>query len=228
MTWNLQGSKRTDLERVAAEIHDRRLDVVLLQEIRRPQATTLATHLGLVHEWAFKHHPFWPFFPGRAEGAAILTPHALSDRGEEVISDATSRWNWRRRIVMWASVRRDDASIRVMNAHLSPHDLRDERRVEADRIAAIAESLSEPPALVLGGDFNDHGDPEPIERLPGVEHVPSPPTNPADDPRHVLDHVLLPPDATDVELEVPAGGRQWDDVSDHLPVTVGFTLPGRE
>ena len=225
MTWNLQGSKRTDLERVAAETRDRRPDVVLLQEVRRPQAATLANLLDLHHEWAFKHHPIWPFFPGRAEGAAILTPHDLTDRGAEVVSDATSRWNWRRRIVMWATVHRDGESIRAMNAHLSPHDLRGERLDEADRIATIADSLGTPPPLVLGGDFNDHGDPEPLERLPGVEHVPSPPTNPADDPRNVLDHVLLPADAADVELEVPAGGPQWDDVSDHLPVTVGFTLP---
>lgn len=224
-TWNLQGSKATDLDVVAATLEERSPDIVLLQEVRRPQADELGERLGMAVYWAFKHHAFFPLLPGQAEGAAILSPHDLDATGSTVISSARWRRWWRRRIAVWAVVRRTDYSAyRVINLHLSPHDLRDERLAEADKVSALAAGFGDAPPLIVGGDFNDHGDLTPLERLPGVEHVPSPPTNPADEPVNVLDHVLLPADARDVELGVPAGGARWDDVSDHLPVTVSFSL----
>jgi len=224
-TWNVQGSKGTDIDRVVDVLSASAPDIVLLQEVRRPQANAIASRLDMVHEWTFKHHAFFPLIGGRAEGAAILTPHGLYGRGSQVISSTRWRRWWRRRVAQWGVVRRGDHSAyRVINAHLSPHDLRAERREEADEIVAIAERLGQAPPLIVGGDFNDHGDPEPIERLPGTEHVPSPPTNPAEAPVNVLDHVLLPADALDVELTVPDGGEQWEGVSDHLPVTVSFSM----
>lgn len=223
-TWNVQGSKPTDIGRVVDVLAAASPDVVLLQEVRRPQAAAVASRLDMVHDWVFKHHAFFPLFGGKAEGAAILTPHSLYGRGSDVISDSRWRRSWRRRIAQWGVVRRSDHSAyRVINAHLSPHDLHGERLKESDRIVEIARRLGDAPPLIVGGDFNDHGDPEPIERLPGTEHVPSPPTNPAKAPVNVLDHVLLPDDAFDVDLTVPDGGDQWDDVSDHLPVTVSFS-----
>lgn len=223
-SWNLQGSKRTDLDRIAAELRRLGPDVILAQEIRRPQATGLAERLGLQHHWAFKHHPFRPLAPATAEGAAILTPHRLDDVGSEAISDETSLRSWRRRIVVWATVRRPDGSAhRVFNSHLSPHGLRAERVVEADRISAIAKRLGPIPPIIVGGDLNDHDDRELLDHLPGVEHVPSPATNPAEAPRQILDHILLPTDADDVTIDVPEGGDRWREMSDHLPVTVGFT-----
>ena len=226
MTWNLQGSKHTDLDRVAATVSERSPDVLLVQEIRQPQSDALADRLDLLAHWAFKHHPFAPFLRQRAEGAAIMTPHALDSTGSKVISAVTSRRHWKRRIVTWGTVTRADASsVRVLNLHLSPHDLRDERLEEAARVSALAAEFGPRPPILLGGDFNDHGEVETLERLPGVEHVPSPPTNPAHEPVDALDHILLPADVTDVALEVPAGGKRWDRVSDHLPVTVTFQLP---
>lgn len=225
LTWNLQGTKPTDLDRVVDEIRRRAPDVMLLQEIRRPQAVELGRRLGMDHHWVFKHHAFAPLATDHAEGAAILTPHALTQRGSDVVSD--SRWKrwWRRRIAVWALVERaDHTAYRVVNVHLSPHDLRDQRLVEADRISAIVARWGDAPPVIVGGDMNDHREAEPLERLPGVEHVASPPTNPAVAPTNVLDHILLPSDATDVSLEVPDGGPRWDGVSDHLPVTVSFSL----
>ncbi|MEL6893837.1 MAG: endonuclease/exonuclease/phosphatase family protein [Actinomycetota bacterium] len=225
VTWNVQGRKRTDLDRVAGELERHTPDVVLLQEVRRPQAAELAKRLGLHHHWMFKHHAFAPLFPRFAEGAAILSPHVVRDCGSAVVSDATSKRSWRRRIVVWALVERNDHSAyRVFNAHLSPHELRTQRLDEADRITAIAERFGDSPPIITGGDLNDHGEPEVLERLPGIEHVPVPPTNPASAPVNTLDHVLLPADATDVELDVPSGGPQWDRVSDHLPVMVRFSM----
>ncbi len=38
LTWNIQGTKRTDLDRVAEVIAAEQPDVVALQEVRKPQA----------------------------------------------------------------------------------------------------------------------------------------------------------------------------------------------
>ena len=70
LTWNLQGTKRTDLDRVAAVIAAEQPDVVALQEVREPQAAALATRLDMTSVWNEKHNPWRPFFPRRAEGAA--------------------------------------------------------------------------------------------------------------------------------------------------------------
>jgi endonuclease/exonuclease/phosphatase family metal-dependent hydrolase len=48
--------------------------------------------------------------------------------------------------------------------------------------------------------------------------------NPAAAPTHVLDHVFLMADANNVATTVPAGGAEWAELSDHLPVTVRFDL----
>jgi endonuclease/exonuclease/phosphatase family metal-dependent hydrolase len=44
-------------------------------------------------------------------------------------------------------------------------------------------------------------------------------------PAQLLDHVLLPAAATDVSVSVPRGGTDWAAISDHLPVTVRFSIP---
>ena len=225
LTWNLQGSKRTDLTRVSTAIERDDPDVVVLQEVRRPQAKELAQRLSMTHTWAEKHHPLRPLFPSRAEGAAILTPHELGSPGHERVSSTAWKRSYRRRIVQWATVSRSDASgYRVYNAHLSPHDLRTARLHEATRIAELAVQHGASPPTVVAGDFNDHDDPEIIGILPGIEAVPPPPTNPAAAPTQALDHVLVPPDTSDVSVSVPAGGREWAALSDHLPVTVRFTM----
>lgn len=225
VTWNLQGSQKTDLARVTDVVTAAEPDVVMLQEVRRPQAEQLAERLDMAMTWDEKHHPFRPFLRSRAEGAATLSPHALEDTGHARVSDVTSIRSYRRRIVQWAVVRRSGRSMcRVVNVHLSPHDFVDERRVEAQRIHDIALSFDDDHPLVVGGDFNDNGTDEIIEILPGVEPIPSPPTNPSDDPTDRLDHILVPASATNVSVWVPAGGPQWAELSDHLPLTTRFDL----
>ncbi|WP_158412404.1 endonuclease/exonuclease/phosphatase family protein [Ilumatobacter nonamiensis] len=225
MTWNLQGAKRTDLDRVVKVIAGGSPDVVLLQEIREPQADQLAEELSMTAAWVEKHHPFRPFHRTRAEGAATLTPHTLDDAGHARISDAMSMRSYRRRIVQWALIERGDGSAcRTFNVHLSPHDFEEERRIEANRVNDIALSFEDGYPIVVGGDFNDADTGEIVDILPGVEHVPSPPTNPSGDPTDRLDHVLVPSTAVDVSVFVPAGGAEWSELSDHLPLTVQFTL----
>ena len=225
LTWNLQGTKRTDLDRVAAVIAAEQPDVVALQEVRKPQAAALATRLDMTSVWDVKHNPWRPFFPRRAEGAALLTPHSLRNADHRHISDARSKRNYRRRIVQWAVIERaDDLAYTVFNIHLSPHDMREERRAETERITGLARSFGATAPLLMVGDLNDTGSPEIIAMLPGIEMLAPPPTNPSEHPTVSIDHVLVPPEATGVSVSAPAGGPAWAELSDHLPLTVRFTL----
>jgi len=135
--------------------------------------------------------------------------------------------SWRRRIAQWGLVGRADRSmLMIYNLHLSPHDDANSRRTEALRVRELVASIGDDPPAVVAGDFNDADDPSIIEALPGIEHVAAPRSNPSEAPAQALDHVLLPEHVRDVEVEAPAGGTQWAAISDHLPVTVRFTLPG--
>lgn len=225
LSWNIQGNKPTDLDRLAEIISAGSPDVVVLQEVRSPQARQLAAQLSMTHCWAEKHNVLHPLFPGRAEGAAILTPHEMTSTGDAQISDSSSKRSWRRRIVQWATVVRADASgCRVYNAHLSPHDFVAERLAEATRIDEIIEHHGDAPPAVIAGDLNDAGEPQIIAALPGIEAREAIATNPSIAPSSALDHVLVPPAATDVSASAPAGGAEWARLSDHLPITVRFTL----
>jgi endonuclease/exonuclease/phosphatase family metal-dependent hydrolase len=225
LTWNIQGTKRTNAERLAEVIASESPDVVVLQEVRKPQARSLAEQLSMAHCWAEKHNPFWPFCRGWAEGAAILSPHQMTSIDHAQVSDESSKRSYRRRIVQWAIVNRDDASgYRVYNTHLSPHDLAAQRLDEARRISEIVNRHGDVPPAVVAGDLNDAGQPEVIAALPGIEVLCAPLTNPAGAPAQALDHVLVPTGATDVSVGAPAGGESWAELSDHLPVTVRFTL----
>lgn len=226
MTWNLHGSALPDIDAVTAAVAVERPDVVLVQEIRRSQAAALAAALPMRYSWALKHSPYSHLLWWRGEGMAIFTPHLLDAAGHTQVSDGHSKLTWRRRIAQWALVGRSDGSaVRVYNLHLSPHEDAAARRAEALRVSElVADHGVEPPAVV-GGDFNDADDPTIIFTLPGIEHVVPSFSNPSDAPRQLLDHVLLPLDATDVSATVPAGDADWATISDHLPVTVRFRLP---
>ncbi|MGA9276023.1 endonuclease/exonuclease/phosphatase family protein [Ilumatobacter sp.] len=225
LTWNIQGAKPTDLGRIAEVIRGSSPDVVVLQEARRSHSDGLASALTMSSKWHEKHHPWRPFLTDRAEGATILSPHTLIDPDHDRVSDAESMRTFRRRIVQWGVVERPDGSrCRVFNVHLSPHDLAEQRRTEAERITAIAGRFGDGTPTVVAGDFNDHGTSEIVDLLPGIEALPPPPTNPSERPTDHLDHVLVPATATDVSVSAPAGGDEWAELSDHLPLTVRFSL----
>lgn len=225
LSWNLQGTKSTDLDRVAQVIRSASVDVVVLQEVRRGQASELASLLGMHFTWAFKHSPYFPLFPSRGEGAAILTPHALDAPAHTVISQVSSRRRYERRIAQWALIGRPDGSgYRIYNVHFSPHDKPEERRLEALRTAGLVAEHGESPPAIVAGDFNDENEPIVISTLPGIEHVSPPPTNPSEAPTAAIDHVLLPAEASAVSVSVPAGDDEWAELSDHLPMTVRFTF----
>ncbi len=122
--------------------------------------------------------------------------------------------------------RPDGSTVRAYNLHLSPHvGGADDRRAEAARVAELVTEHGPLDDVVVGGDFNDHGDRAVIDALPAIEHLLAPPTSPSAAPTKCLDHVLVPIDATAVSVTVPTGDEAWATISDHLPVTVRFTRP---
>jgi endonuclease/exonuclease/phosphatase family metal-dependent hydrolase len=227
LTWNVHGSAGPDVESITTSIRAQAPDVVVLQEIRKRQTATLASALSMRYSWALKHEPYTKLMWWRSEGMAIMTPHLLDAVGHTEISDGQPMRSWRRRIAQWGLVGRADRSmLMIYNLHLSPHDDADSRRSEALRVSELVAGIGDDPPPVVAGDFNDADDPSIIDALPGIEHVAAPMSNPSEAPTQALDHVLLPAHAHDVEVEAPAGGNQWAAISDHLPVTVRFVLPG--
>lgn len=221
VSWNVHGSERPPLERIAAVLHAANADVIALQEIRAGQAGELAERLGMHHHWSLKHHPYTPLLRSLAEGLAILSPHPLTASGAATLTPGTSRWTWRHRIVQWALVERPDHSAyRVYNLHLTPGD--GAARIREARLAAEIVASHGGAPTVLAGDFNDDGDEPIVTMLPGTEPDDAPPTSTAAAPSRRIDHVLVPVDARDVTVATPAGGGEWPELSDHLPVTTTF------
>jgi endonuclease/exonuclease/phosphatase family metal-dependent hydrolase len=224
-TWNVHGSAKPDTEALADALATESPDVVLLQEVRQSQARQIAERLSMRYTWALKHYPFTPLLKDAAEGLAVMTPHALDAAGHSEISDGRTKWRSTRRIAQWCLVGRPDTSAyRIYNLHLSSGDEGPARRAEAVASNELISAHGDVPPAIVGGDFNDNTDPTIIDALPGIEHMAPLPTHPAQVPRQVIDHVLLPADATEVSTTVPAGGPAWAALSDHLPVTVRFDL----
>lgn len=232
VTWNIHGRERPRISALASSLKPYAADVIVLQEVRWCQAHRLGRSLRMKVLWNLKHYPFGRLLFPLAEGAAILTPHTRVDAGVREISDPFPTTTYRRRIAQWATIARRDEDggqvLTVVNVHLSPEQLRDDRREEARRLAAMIEQWPDVPPTLIAGDLNDHAEPEIIELLPAVERERPAPTNPADAPYQCLDHVLIPDSARHVSTEVPTGGSKWAALSDHLPVIVRFALLGNE
>ena len=140
LTWSVHGSAGPDVVAVAAAIQQRTPDVVVIQEIRKRQAATLASALSMRYSWVLKHEPYTKLMWWRSEGMAIMTPHLLDAVGHTEISDGQSMRSWRRRIAHWGLVGRADRSmLMIYNLHLSPHDDADSRRSEALRVKELVE-----------------------------------------------------------------------------------------
>lgn len=225
MTWNLHGSHGPDIDAVAEVVRAEKPDVVVLQEVRKHQATKLGASVSMRYSWVVKHYPYTRAMWWRAEGMAIMTPHLLDAAGHSELTDEQPMRSWKRRIAQWALVGRADRSmVMIYNTHLSPHQDSESRRNEARRLSEIVTAIGNDPSPIVAGDLNDADDPSIIEALPGVEHVRPPFTNPSAHPVQLLDHVLLPEHAADVSVSVPDGDESWAEISDHLPVTVRFAL----
>jgi endonuclease/exonuclease/phosphatase family metal-dependent hydrolase len=237
LTWNLQGRRGVDVERVRSHIVGCGAEIVALQEVRRAQARQLAAALGWQHVWSFKHAPFGM----RAEGAALLAPTGLGPVTTIVLRPA-SRLSWRRRIALVAAVERDDeGAVILADVHLSPHALGAGRDEEVRRLVDVLRTDFGHPArpVIVAGDVNEEPPSAVSHRLEGAGWVDAwaatVPDRRAGDgatswidgprtglaPTRRLDVVFMPAGWTCRYAAVPSD--EWSmfaELSDHLPVLV--------
>ena len=232
LTWNVHGSAGLDVPAVADVLHAAAPDVITLQEVQQRQADALAAALGMTVRWAFKH---WPVIQP-PEGVAILSPHALHDTRAWTLR-AAPPWDWRRRVVLSAEVRRPGLRVGVLDVHLSPHGAVGQRAREAGRVLDAARRG--PPLVLIGGDLNEvpggtalaafeaAGWTDAWAAVRGDElgatswHAGSPAR---DLPDRRIDYVLAPPGATVLDCAIPLEVAVPMTLSDHLPVVATITL----
>jgi len=233
MTWNLQGSQRPDITKVADKIQQFQPDIIAIQEIQKHQARALARRLEWSYVWAFKHNGYGPLLPRRAEGMAIMSRLPLGNTGNTTLTSEYGRFTYRRRIAMWADINLNKHTITLVNTHLASDDNDDEGTTQAQRLRMIINAHAQLPT-VIAGDFNDHQRPDIVNTL-NAEHnhdawtnstsrSRNGLTNPTKTPNQRLDHILAPRTHTIARVEVPDTDQSWIELSDHLPVIATINL----
>jgi endonuclease/exonuclease/phosphatase family metal-dependent hydrolase len=222
LTWNILGSRSPNLDVISEVISGYLPDVVVLQEVRRRQAQVLASRLGWRAIWTRKHYPFSPVVWWRAEGLAMLTPHSVDELITVSLSPGVSTWTFKHRVAMAVTVSRTGEALRVANTHLASHDA-DARIAQARRVLPLIGSRR--PAVVAG-DFNAVDEPEVIREFgsAGLVDPGGQSSNPSIAPQQRLDYILIPDSATVTTQLTPDGGESWQQLSDHLPVFVEFSV----
>jgi endonuclease/exonuclease/phosphatase family metal-dependent hydrolase len=222
LTWNVRGAALPNERLLALVLHRAEPDVVALQEVRNGQARRLARRLGWHHVWAFKHNPWSPLLWWRAEGMAVLAPDPPTDVWRACLTPGVRRLSYRRRVVIAATVHSGDDTLRIYNVHLTTDDAA--MRAAQARTITARMLVDGAPTAVVAGDLNAAGERTTLDVFAVRELVdpPGPPTSPALVPHQRLDAVLVPASAVAVEVNTPAGGPRWAELSDHLPVLVEF------
>jgi len=233
MTWNLQGSQRPDITKVADKIQQFQPDIIAIQEIQKHQARALSRRLGWSYVWAFKHNGYGPLLPRRAEGMAIMSRLPLSNTGETTLTSEYGRYTYRRRIAMWADINLNAQSITLVNTHLASDAIGDEGSNQARTLRTLIYGWQQQ-HLLIAGDLNDHERPD-IVNILNAEHNQDAwtnatsrsrngLTNPTKTPYQRLDHILVPRTFTIEYVEVPDTNNDWATLSDHLPVIATINL----
>ena len=233
MTWNLQGSQRPDITKVADKIQQFQPDIIAIQEIQKHQARALARRLEWSYVWAFKHNGYGPLLPRRAEGMAIMSRLPLGNTGNTTLTSEYGRFTYRRRIAMWADINLNKHTITLVNTHLASDDNGDEGTTQAQRLREIIDTHGQIPT-VIAGDFNDYQRPDIVEILNGDQsheawtyaqsRSRNGLTNPTKNPYQRLDHILVPRTSAIKHVEVPETNNDWANLSDHLPVFATINL----
>ncbi len=233
MTWNLQGSQRPDVVKIADKIEQFQPDVIAIQEIQKHQARALSRRLRCSYVWAFKHNGYGPLLPRRAEGMALMSRSPLTNRGKTTLSSGYGPFTYRRRIAMWATAEPHGQQFTLFNTHLASDDNDSEGSTQAKRLREIIDTHSQLPT-VIAGDFNDHQRPDIVEILNGDQNHDAWTyaqsrsrnglTNPSKNPYQRLDHILVPRTHTIARVEVPDIDQSWIELSDHLPVIATINL----
>ena len=233
MSWNLQGSQRPSIGKIADKIQQLQPDVIAIQEIQKHQARALSRSLDWSYVWAFKHNGYGPLLPRRAEGMAIMSRSLLTNAGKTILSSGYGRFTYRRRIAMWATINIHGQQFTLFNTHLASDDNGDEGTTQAQRLRMIIDAHGQHPA-VIAGDFNDHQRPDIVKILNSDQNHDAwnyaqsrsrnGLTNPTKNPYQRLDHILLPRTHTIERVEVPDTDQTWITLSDHLPVIAAINL----
>lgn len=233
MTWNLQGSQRPDITKVADKIQQFQPGIIAIQEIQKHQARALARQLGWSHVWAFKHNGYGPLLPRRAEGMAIMSRLPLSNTGETTLTSEYGRYTYRRRIAMRADINLNAQAITLVNTHLASDAVGDEGSNQARTLRTLIDGWQQK-HILIAGDFNDHHRPDIVEILNGEHNQDAWTnatsrsrnglTNPTKNPYQRLDHILAPRTHTIARVEVPDTDQSWIELSDHLPVIATINL----
>ena len=233
MTWNLQGSQRPDMFKIADKIQQLQPDVIAIQEIQKHQARALSRRLGWSYVWAFKHNGYGPLLPRRAEGMAIMSRSLLTNAGKTTLSSGYGRFTYRRRIAMWATINIHGQQFALFNTHLASDDNGDEGSTQAQRLRKIIDAHRQLPT-VIAGDFNDYQRPDIVKILNGDKNHDAWTyaqsrsrnglTNPTKNPYQRLDHILVPRTHTIARIKVPDTDQSWIELSDHLPVIATINL----
>ena len=233
MTWNLQGSQRPSIGKVADKVQQFQPDVIAIQEIQKHQARALSRRLGWSYVWAFKHNGYGPLLPRRAEGMAIMSRSLLTNAGKTTLSSGYGRFTYRRRIAMWATINIHGLQFALFNTHLASDDIGDEGTTQAQRLRKIIDTHRQH-RTVIAGDFNDHQRTDIVKILNGDQNHDAWAyaqsrsrnglTNPTKNPYQRLDHILVPRAHTIARVEVPDTDQSWIELSDHLPVIATITF----
>jgi len=233
MTWNLQGSQRPNISKVADKIKNFQPDIIAIQEIQKHQARALARRLEWSYSWAFKHNGYGPLLPRRAEGMAIMSRLPLGNMGKTTLSSEYGRFTYRRRIAMWADINLNKYTITLVNTHLSSDDIGDEGSNQARTLRTLIDGWQQRHVLIAG-DFNDHHRPDIVNILNAennhdawtnsTSRSRNGLTNPTKTPYQRLDHILGPRTHTIARVEVPDTDQSWIELSDHLPVIATINL----
>jgi len=236
MTWNLQGSQRPDITKVADKIQQFQPGIIAIQEIQKHQARALARRLGWSHVWAFKHNGYGPLLPRRAEGMAIMSRLPLSNTGETTLTSEYGRFTYRRRIAMWADIYLNAQAITLVNTHLASDDFGDKGSNQARTLRTLIDDWQQQQQqhVLIAGDFNDHQRHDIVEILNGdlnhdawtnsTSRSRNGLTNPTKNPYQRLDHILVPRTSAIKHVEVPDTDQSWIELSDHLPVITTINL----
>jgi endonuclease/exonuclease/phosphatase family metal-dependent hydrolase len=226
MTWNIHGRSKTNVKLLASIISNLTPDIIGLQEIQRRQSKELADHLKMSHIWIFKHNPFWPLFPGRAEGLAILSRFPIHSADNLVLSTSAHQRSHKRRVAISANIQIDNVTVGIINAHLASHGNAAERLQQAHILRRhIDEQIGHP--WILTADLNDFNQPAVLSILEGADahdawishHDPFEGfTCPSSQPRMRLDHIVVSQSFTIHDAIIPTPTQSMVNASDHLPV----------
>ena len=174
LTWNIHGcahgptstSSPRSIDRLAARRRGAAGDPPRAGAVARRRAR-LAGRVGDASTTRTR-----PLSGGGPKGWRSSTPHrGRHDRSRRSLSPGVSTWTFRHRVVLAATGRRADASLRVYDVHLAAHRQPDERIAQAELAVAAMIADERPPTAVVAGDLNARGR--------GRGHPPVPRSRPA-------------------------------------------------